>query len=253
MAYDGVGRTTVSYATDGGGDSGYSDDGNVTGDIVLQQSELSYDAAGRVLSALTRERFHDASGTGALGNPSSGIGARVSYAGYYYDAGGRSIAMVNVGTNGGSSWTWPENRFCSSTLITSRSAPFATNCVHPPPTCRGTTSDTRRTSMREEEWMNNPVSISSASEGVCLLCGAEGPTFAVSTPCSRLAGLPVCAKDLFTIVVAQNRLSVSATRGPVRGRAKPTSKPRTDSEDGAFASELDAAAAIPTIAITSAA
>ena len=56
---------------------------------------------------LSRERFHDASGTGALGSPSSGIGARVSYAGYYYDAGGRTTDVVNVGTNGGSSWTRP--------------------------------------------------------------------------------------------------------------------------------------------------
>lgn len=101
--------------------------------------------------------------------------------------------------------------------------------------------------------MNSPVSIRSASEGICLLCGAEGHTFAVSTPCGRLVDLPVCAKELFTIVVAQNRASTSALRGPVRGRAKPTSKPRTDSEDGAFASEPDAAAAIPTIANSSAA
>ena len=40
-------------------------------------------------------RFHDASGTGALASPSSGIGARVSYAGYYYDASSyRTTAMV---------------------------------------------------------------------------------------------------------------------------------------------------------------
>ena len=39
--------------------------------------------------------FHDASGTGALGDPSSGIGARVSYAGYYYDLGGRTMAVVS--------------------------------------------------------------------------------------------------------------------------------------------------------------
>ena len=108
--------------------------------------------------------------------------------------------------------------------------------VHPHPTCRGTRRRTRRTSMRKKVWMSNPVSISSASEGVCLLCGAEGPTFAASTPCGRLSGLPVCAKDLFTIVVAQNRASGFAARGPVRGRAKPTSKPRTDSEEGDLAS-----------------
>ena len=101
--------------------------------------------------------------------------------------------------------------------------------------------------------MNNPVSINSASEGVCLLCGAEGPVFDVTTPCGRLAGLPVCAKDLFTIVVAQNRPSVSATRGPVRGRAKPIAKPRTYCEDGILPSDGDAVAGHTSIVNSSAA
>ena len=83
--------------------------------------------------------------------------------------------------------------------------------------------------------MNNPVSISSASEGVCLLCGAEGPTFAASTPCGRLIGLPVCAKDLFTIVVAQNRAGAPAIRGASRGRGKHAA-PRSFSENGDSAS-----------------
>ncbi len=82
--------------------------------------------------------------------------------------------------------------------------------------------------------MSNPaVSISSASEGVCLLCGAEGPIFAASKPCGRLVGLPVCTKDLFTIVVAQNRPSVSATRGPVRGRGKHAAPRSSENGDSA--------------------
>ena len=83
--------------------------------------------------------------------------------------------------------------------------------------------------------MSNPVSISSASEGVCLLCGAEGPAFAVSTPCGRLVGLPVCSKDLFTIVVAQNRSSPPSTHGPGRGRGKHAA-PRSFTENGDSAS-----------------
>lgn len=81
--------------------------------------------------------------------------------------------------------------------------------------------------------MNNPVSINSASEGVCLLCGAEGPTFAVSTPCGRLSGLPVCAKELFTIVVAQNRSSPPATRGASRGRGKHAAPRSSENGDSA--------------------
>jgi RHS repeat-associated protein len=108
VTYDGVGRATTTYMTDGGGDSGYSDADDVTGDIVLEQSETTFDDDGLPLVVLNRVRFHDASGTGALGSPTSGIGARVSYAGNYYDASsGRLTATVDVGTNGGSSWTRP--------------------------------------------------------------------------------------------------------------------------------------------------
>lgn len=110
VAYDGVGRTTVRSATDGGGDSGYSDADDVTGDKVLSQDEYAYDASGLVLVATHRDRFHDATDTGALGNPSSTSGtakARVSYVGHYYDAGDRVTATVDVGSNGGSAWSRP--------------------------------------------------------------------------------------------------------------------------------------------------
>src|SRR5262249_584803 len=40
-AYDGAGRTTTSYTTDGGGDASWTDAGNVTGDNVLTQVESS--------------------------------------------------------------------------------------------------------------------------------------------------------------------------------------------------------------------
>lgn len=55
MAYDGVGRTTTSYTSDGGGDSGYSDADDVTSDIVLNQIEYTYDEDGKVLKVLSRE------------------------------------------------------------------------------------------------------------------------------------------------------------------------------------------------------
>ena len=53
-----------SYATDGGGDSTWSDAGNVTGDNVLTQSETQYDAAGNVLMTISKDRFHDETTTG---------------------------------------------------------------------------------------------------------------------------------------------------------------------------------------------
>ncbi len=54
-----------------------------------------------------RQRFHDETGTGALGDPSTAPKARVSYAAAYYDKANRLTDSVNVGTNGGSSYTRP--------------------------------------------------------------------------------------------------------------------------------------------------
>ena len=111
--YDGAGRTVAAYTTDGGGDAAagtsgnWAGAGNVVGDVVLEQREATYDAAGNVILQTGRQRFHNASGTGALGSPSGGVGARVSYVGSYYDAANRPTSMVNVGTNGGAVWTRP--------------------------------------------------------------------------------------------------------------------------------------------------
>jgi YD repeat-containing protein len=127
--FDGAGRVTTQYATDGGGDSGYSDADDVTGDTVLDQTELTYDASGNVLKTLTRERFHDASGTGALGSPSSGIGARVSYMGFYYDLADRQTASVDVGTNAGSSWTRPGSVPSGSSTVLVSATRYATDAV----------------------------------------------------------------------------------------------------------------------------
>ena len=107
VAYDGVGRTTASYATDGGGDTAWSDAFTAVGDAVLSQSEMTYDANGLALLTTNRQRFHDETGTGALGTPTTGVKARVSYAANYYDAGDRPLHGVFVGTNGGSTYTRP--------------------------------------------------------------------------------------------------------------------------------------------------
>ncbi len=109
-AYDALGRAVTVYSSDGGGDSGYSDADDVSGDTVLSQSETTYDADGRTILRVTRERFHDATDTGALGNPASTSGtakARVSYSAAYYDLANRVTDTLNVGTNGGSSWSRP--------------------------------------------------------------------------------------------------------------------------------------------------
>lgn len=100
-----------------------------TGDTVLEQAERTYGASGNVLTTTTRLRFHDASGTGALGSPSSGIGSRVRHAGYYYDLADRPTASVDVGTNGGSAWTRPGSVPSSSATAHVTLTRYATDAV----------------------------------------------------------------------------------------------------------------------------
>jgi YD repeat-containing protein len=105
--YDGAGRVTTTYTTDGAGGSSFSDPVDVSGDHVLEQIETTFDASGNDHSTTTRQRFHDETGTGVLGTPSSGNHARVSYAANYYDAADRPTATADFGTNGGNAWTRP--------------------------------------------------------------------------------------------------------------------------------------------------
>jgi RHS repeat-associated protein len=115
--YDGVGRLTVQYTTDGGGDTSWSDALNVTGDAVLEQAETNYDADSNPILLTTRQRFHDETATGVLGNPTTGAKARVSYQAMYYDAANRPIASVDVGTNGGTIYTRPSSVPASSDTV----------------------------------------------------------------------------------------------------------------------------------------
>jgi RHS repeat-associated protein len=117
--YDGAGRLVKAYTTDGGGDTTWADALNVNGDIVLGQVENSYDGNGNTLSMTTRDRFHDATATGELGDPTSTTQAkaRVSYAAAYYDALGRPTAQVDVGTNGGTAWTRPGSAPAASDTV----------------------------------------------------------------------------------------------------------------------------------------
>jgi YD repeat-containing protein len=107
--YDGAARVTVQYATDGGSGTGWSNASIVTSDNVLQQVECTYDSDGNVILTTTRQRNHDETGTGTLGNETTTPKARVYYKDYYYDASNRLTADVNVGTNGGGSYTLPSS------------------------------------------------------------------------------------------------------------------------------------------------
>ena len=107
LTHDGARRNTVQQTTDGGGDTAYTDADDVTGDAVLQQVETTYDSNSHVVLVTAKQRFHDETGTGALGTASTGVKARVSYAASYFDGADRLTGVVDVGTNGGSSYTRP--------------------------------------------------------------------------------------------------------------------------------------------------
>jgi len=117
-AYDGAGRLSNEYTTDGGAvnDSNspqkdWAHASCVSSDVVLTETDYTYDSDGNVIVTTTRDRFDNdsTSSEGALGSPSSGIGARISYVADYYDAADRLTDEVNVGTNGGSGYTRPSS------------------------------------------------------------------------------------------------------------------------------------------------
>ncbi len=105
--YDGLGQLAFAYTTDGGSDTTYAHALTVAGDIVFSQIEPGYDADGRVIQVTARDRVHGETGTGALGTATTGVLARVIHVASYYDLGGRLVAELDVGTNGGSAWTRP--------------------------------------------------------------------------------------------------------------------------------------------------
>ncbi len=122
--YDGADRDVMDYTTDGAGGTTWADAGSVSNDTVLEQEQTVYDADGNSIETIDSQRFHNATGSGPLGNPSSGIGARVYYAANYYDNADRLIASVDAGTNGGTAWTRP------STVPASSATLLVTNYVY---------------------------------------------------------------------------------------------------------------------------
>src|SRR5579884_171937 len=116
-SYDGAGREVMDYTTYFAGTTSWSAASSVANDTVLEQVQTVYDADSNPIETIDRQRFHNATGNGALGSPSSGIGARVYYAAAYYDNVDRVIADVNAGTNGGTAWTRPNSVPSSSATL----------------------------------------------------------------------------------------------------------------------------------------
>ena len=72
---------------------------DVSGDIVISQTDLLRDASRQVIARVLRRRFHDATGTGALGGPTGDQPrARCTWTSAWHDPIGRSIFGANYGT-----------------------------------------------------------------------------------------------------------------------------------------------------------
>ncbi|TWT55980.1 tRNA3(Ser)-specific nuclease WapA precursor [Allorhodopirellula solitaria] len=106
QVFDSTGWMVHSY-TGYGNDTTYADALNVTGDVILSQTDMAYDDAGNSIQSTTRQRYHNAAAaqTGELGSPSATPNARVQYSASYPDAVGRMIASAEYGTNGGTALT----------------------------------------------------------------------------------------------------------------------------------------------------
>jgi RHS repeat-associated protein len=106
--YDGAGHLVMALSTDAGGDTGWTDASDVTGDIVLEATRYTYDDASRIILQETFQRFHDATGTGFL-QPNYGLSnpSRSYFTAMFYDAANRLTNVVDVGTFGGAIFSHP--------------------------------------------------------------------------------------------------------------------------------------------------
>ena len=108
-AYDGLGRAIKRYLGYTTVTESYSEAQSVANDVLFEQSETTYDEASNVIQTTSRQRLHNATGTGELTSPTgSQPKARVSYTAFWPDPVGRQIAAADYGTNGGDSFSRPD-------------------------------------------------------------------------------------------------------------------------------------------------
>ncbi|MCA9304931.1 MAG: RHS repeat-associated core domain-containing protein [Phycisphaerales bacterium] len=106
--FDELGRPVTSYMTDRGGDaaplsaSNYADALSVTGDTVLEQTDIRYIENWPVADLVTeRSLVHNPDRTGSFTGDLSGVDVEhviTQYSGQYYDTAGRPIREVFFGT-----------------------------------------------------------------------------------------------------------------------------------------------------------
>ena len=117
--YDGAGRLVLQAETNGGGGTSYAAAGSLDGDVVFSQTQYVYDGDGNTIETIQKTRLAGdlSTDTGALGDTTTVPLAQVTYATSYFDAAGRDIADVDLGTNGGTSYTRPADAPAASDTV----------------------------------------------------------------------------------------------------------------------------------------
>ncbi len=105
--YDGLGDATAVY--DGYDPSGdpptYASAGSVAGDVVLEETDTQFDAAGNAVFVTDSQRFGDAPTTSAFTGPLTAADSRASYTASWFDGIGRQTGTADYGTNNGTAMT----------------------------------------------------------------------------------------------------------------------------------------------------
>ncbi len=122
MFYDSQARMYAMYQGyyTGSGSESYSEVGQITSNNkIFEQTLTTFDEAGNAIEIDSYQRFHNATGNGALQFPYSGTQplARVSYQANWFDGIGRRTALGNYGTNENGTFTRPDAAPPSSDTI----------------------------------------------------------------------------------------------------------------------------------------
>ena len=211
-SYDSLGRPIVRYSAYGT-DSTYADASSVANNVVVEQTETSYDANGNTIQVNNRQRFHNATAgqTGPLQDPATTPKARVTYVALYADAIGRNVNTANYGTNGGTALSRPTtapNR-SDSVLVNSVSYNSTGDILQTTDPAGMVTrfeyDSAGRTTAVTENYVNTSSSSSSSSSSAGFgACGA-------STDKNRVTRSTYTADGLQAALVAENALTGNQT------------------------------------------
>jgi RHS repeat-associated protein len=214
FTYDGLNRQMVRYTGYNLSDSTYADAGTISGNTILQQVEMGYASIGNVIQTATRQRYHNATGTGALSSPSgTQPKARVTCAAAWQDGIDRLVATAAYGTNGGTALSRPstipapsDTCLVATTAFNSRGEAYLITDPAGTATCQEFDDAGRRIELIEN-YQAGSSSSSSSSSGGC----------APSDDVNRTTAFGYTADDLLESLTAQNATTGDQTTTYVYG------------------------------------